>query len=246
MNRRGVTIGGILLLSVGVGAFFVSAPQPLQNESTPSVSLSDGSMNPGSDNEFPENEGSAHSTASKGSITREPSSVAPLGAAPAERSPAGPLYGRDLADYAKLKSKVFLNDDDKREKSRLLQDAALMRSLEPLLKKPIVQIGPEQEEQNAAIDFLLEAAMNSSPAAVDVLRSVIEDRQVENARIDMKSREALAGVKAEILYHWSSADPARSQQFTGWLPGPVSQKIWENVRDRQERNRAESASELAQ
>ncbi len=53
-------------------------------------------------------------------------------------------------------------------------------------------------------------------------------------------RRALAGIKAEIMYQLSSERPGEAAQLQASLPGPVSERIWNNVQYQQENNLAES------
>ena len=101
----------------------------------------------------------------------------------------------------------------------------------------------EAGEQNAAIDMLLDALKSGdSEVAVDVLRSVVTDGQVEDESIDRSTRENLAGIKAEVLFQWSALKPAQASELASLLPGPISQKIWQNVVDAQQSNLNESAA----
>lgn len=148
-------------------------------------------------------------------------------------------FAEALVDYARLRSKLFLSDENKSQKARLLQDAELMRALELLLKSSANDM-KSQELQNDAIDLLLEARASGSRDAESVLRSVLEDRQIENDAMELGQRKALAGIKAEILYQWSALEPARAEEMRRWLPGPISEKIWSNVVDAQDQNELES------
>ncbi len=100
--------------------------------------------------------------------------------------------------------------------------------------------------QDAAVDLLVEALKSGDKAmAAEVARAVIEDPAVENAGTDRSVRENLAGIKAEVLYHWAAIMPDDASNIERSLPGPVSRKIWDNVNRRHASNLAESAEEIA-
>lgn len=187
---------------------------------------------------------------------RLPSQVAedspPAGAA--EKTPAGPSSesgalafdrGVELAKYAGLKKKVFLSPDEKAEQARILEDRGLVNSLLSLLLVPALPGSMTMHMQNDAIDLLLEARAAGVAAASEVLRSVVEDKKIEDTSVDMETRTSLAGVKAEVLYQWSAQEPERASELERWLPGPVSQKIWNNVISAQRQNLNESEDEAA-
>ena len=154
-----------------------------------------------------------------------------------------------LLEFEKTKKIVLATSTDDEEKQRQLkerifQDASLMRELERLLKAPALGDHELASQQMTALDVLFDA-MNSKSAdlAEKVLASVVEDRAIEDESLDTKRRQALAEVKAEVLYRWSAAEPEQVDQIVGLLPGPVSQKIWGNVIETQAQNAAESLLE---
>lgn len=148
----------------------------------------------------------------------------------------------ELNQYRDLKKKVLGSDDDERERSRLKSDAVLLDSFRDLLKSSATN-DQTRENQNAALDLLFEALKDKSTQAETILQGVIQDAQIESSALSPAVRENLAGIKAEALYQWSSLDPSKAGVLSSWLPGPVSQKIWQNIQDRQESNLAESKLE---
>lgn len=152
-------------------------------------------------------------------------------------------YQSELKEYELLKTKIFLSEKDKVTKADLLKNADFTQGLQTLLQKAATD-DESQRAQNAALDFLLEALESSSQEAAQVLQAIVQDPTIENSDADLASRKSLAGIKAEILFEWSALDPQRAAEMESWLPGPVSQKIWANVREQQENNLAESALEL--
>lgn len=160
-------------------------------------------------------------------------------AAPKALEPAP--HAKELAVYTDLHRKVFLNERESAEKDALLKNASVLRAMGVrLMRSPGSEAAAK--EQNVAVEMLLEALRTGdSEIAAEVLKGVITDGQVEDAHLDIASRENLAGVKAEVLFQWSAFRPAQANELATMLPGPVSQKIWQNIVDAQASNIAESA-----
>lgn len=151
-------------------------------------------------------------------------------------------HQEDLNQYRELKKRVLGSADDELERSRLKSDTVLLDSFRDLLKSP-ASGEQTRANQEAALDLLFEALKDHSTQAESILQGVIQDAQIESSALTPAVRENLAGIKAEALYQWSALDPAKAQTLQSWLPGPVSQKIWRNILDRQESNLAESQLE---
>ncbi len=175
-----------------------------------------------------------------------PSSSSAFGATAVVPSAERPFpYERELTDYIELKAKVLMSDAEKKRRAELLANADFLRGAGELLRRPAALETDEFDRQARAMDLLLEALSSpSKEVAASVLRSVVEDAQIENERLDMATRQALAGVKAEVMYHWSAIDPEGTRDLPAWLPGPVSRRIWQNVIEMQEENLRQSAEEL--
>lgn len=142
--------------------------------------------------------------------------------------------------YNKKKSLIFgrpnLNNDENG-----LEDIELLRSFEPILKMVFSGGSREEQFQGMAVEMLLDARLNKrSEVALDVLTSVIEDPQIEDSSLQNRTRERLAEIKADILYHWSAHEEGVSNTIESLLPGPVSKRIWDNVVKAQEQNQKES------
>lgn len=151
----------------------------------------------------------------------------------------------ELAEFAKLKSHVFLSDEGRARKRELLHDERFLKGLEGLLKTSANNDMQILEAQSQAIDLLIEArAAGSSEVAGEVLRSVVEDSSIENEKVNLSDRKALAGTKAELLYQWTAQEPLVAERVKDWLPGPVSKKIWNNVMHAQAQNELESLEEV--
>jgi len=166
--------------------------------------------------------------------------------APLDQTPLdakyGFIHGHELARYAELKRKIFLNSDEQAEKARIAVDLDLTKSLERLLHFPSFIGSPLQALQNDALDFLFENVGNPKNTAVAaVLQALVKDKEIENPKNDRPKKLSLAGFKAEVLYQWSAVQPSVVAQIPAWLPGPVSQKIWQNVLAAQAQNASDSA-----
>lgn len=148
-------------------------------------------------------------------------------------------FQRQLDTFSKLNQKVFLTDEEKAQKAELLRDPNFLRALADRLVEP--SIDPSVTAgQDAAVDLLLEAVKGGDKqAAAEALTEVVEDAQVESSALAQPIREQLAGIKGEVLYHWSALDPSQSAHIASRLPGPVSQRIWQNVRNKQASNQNE-------
>lgn len=145
-----------------------------------------------------------------------------------------------LQAYRKIKSKVFMSSQERGMHVQLLEDQELLKSLAAILSEPAYD-AELRREQDQAVDLLLEARSETrSELAGQVLRAVIADARIEDRSLDQKSRQALSERKAEVIYQWTAQEPEREQDLPGWLPGPVSQKIWNNVQDAQKQNVVES------
>lgn len=147
----------------------------------------------------------------------------------------------ELSEFKILKQKVFLTEEEKQLRQNFLKNRALLENLKGLFKYPTA-FQDLESQQNVAVDLLLEAIKSGdAETARSVLRELIADPTIEDKQLSPVQRQNLAGVKAEVLYQWSSLEPDRAGEMQKVLPGPVSQKIWKNVLTQQDLNRAESA-----
>ncbi len=170
----------------------------------------------------------------------QPPAVAKAEVASKIDPPKGP-FAKELELYSLLHRKVFLSEGEQSEKADLLKNASLLRAMGERLKKAALE--PRAFfEQNDAITMVLEALRTGdSEVASEVLGDVVADKQVESTVLDRSSRESLAGVKAQVLFMWSALKPSEASAIARMLPGPVSQRIWNNVIDAQQANLAQSA-----
>ncbi|HMN68135.1 MAG TPA: hypothetical protein PKC28_06305 [Bdellovibrionales bacterium] len=147
-------------------------------------------------------------------------------------------YQNELNQYAALQAKVLPSPDERDKKQALLINPKLLMGMAVrLVRLPLLPLG----EQGAAIDLLLDAVKSGDrEAAETALAVVVEDKQVEDPSLMGGVREQLAGIKAEVLYHWAALVPSQVPQIPKRLPGPASRKIWDNVREAHSDNEAES------
>lgn len=150
-------------------------------------------------------------------------------------------FQNELNSYAMLKTKVLPSADEKLQRESLLKNAALLRSLgQRLVKQPLMSLG----EQDVALDLLVEALTKGDHGeAAAAIGAIVADAQLEDPKLSMPVREQLAGIKAELLFHWTAYEPKQAGQVAGMLPGPASKKIWDNVQEAQRNNLAASAEE---
>lgn len=164
-----------------------------------------------------------------------------------EMAPASVLpQSERIQKFKVIQAKVFKSKDDQANLKKMLLDSKYLFEL-GLYLKTLQNIEGEdfKDNQNAVMDLLVEALKaGDSQVAEQAILGIIKDPQVEDEKIPLKSRELLAGVKAELLYQSSSIKPALSEQFEKVLPGPVSQKIWKNVQQQQADNLALSSYEM--
>ncbi|MES2855146.1 MAG: hypothetical protein V4692_04750 [Bdellovibrionota bacterium] len=173
----------------------------------------------------------------------EPVAAVPVSAPVLKSEPTITQEQREmLSKYRSLKTKVFMSDQEAALHKRLLADRGFVRNLASVLRVSAVDL-EAQRTQDSAIDLLLDAATNGfSEVAAEAFREVISDDQIENSSIPKEGRQALAEIKAEVLYQWTAIDPSRVSEVEDLLPGPVSKRIWANVLDTQTRNVAESSA----
>ena len=166
----------------------------------------------------------------------------PAAAVTPEAPPAKFEYQAELDSYLMLKALIFPNDEQKNERKQIVNNSRLIKAIgERLVKQPLLKA----EDQDIAVDILLEALKDGDvQSAQAALLGIVADAQVENSGLAQSVREQLAGIKAEVLFHWVAAVPAESARLATVLPGPVSQRIWQNVQNAHQSNLAQSQSEV--
>ncbi len=150
-----------------------------------------------------------------------------------------------LKQFKLIQAKVFKSDTETEILKNFVSDPVVIRDLTQYLLSPAqIKQSNFRENQNAAIDLILESLKSSNPqSAVEAILEVAKDSQVENNLIESSVRQSLAGTKAELLYQGSALRPDLFTSVEALLPGPVSQKIWKNIQHKQFENASESESE---
>ena len=148
-------------------------------------------------------------------------------------------------EFRSIQNKVFKSLGESEKIKQIAKDAVYLNELSLYLRNAKSAAKADfRNDQNVAVDILIEALKNGgSPAAEAAIFDIVKDSQIESASLQLPVREALAAVKAEILYQGSAI---RSDLFTNVesiLPGAVSKKIWENVLLKQNENAQESGAE---
>jgi hypothetical protein len=151
-----------------------------------------------------------------------------------------------LLGYKKLHAKTFLNSQEEVEKKEMLSNSEFIGDLGRVLSDTSMMQDPHYEEmENAALDLIVEALQKGDrESSLQVIQSIIQDPQVENTQLPQKVRETLAGIKGELLYHAVAFAPNEFSNIESLLPGPVSQKIWQNVQGQHQQNFNESQVEV--
>ncbi len=240
MKKTPVIIASLIIL----GGWGISMTRFLSSSSKSADGSANGSADSAKSDPADRSAGSKPYPDSAVIAARIPASV-PAANSPAparvEVSPIKFQFQEELNSYAQLKTKVLPSPKEQAAKSALLKNASFLRSLsDRLTKVPMLSIG----EQDAALDLLVDALKNGDQATAEgAIADVIADKQVEDTKVAAPVREQMAGIKAELLYHWTAVQPDQASQVGRLLPGPVSQRIWNNVRAAQSNNLAESESE---
>lgn len=154
-------------------------------------------------------------------------------------------YADEIASYSVIQSKVFLSEDEKALRKKFLEDQDMLRSFKSILLIP-AQDMKTMKMQNAALDILFESfELDPQGISLELFKDVISNPTVEDAQLSSQERQAVAEIKAEILFRVSAAVPESRAELESLLPGPVSQRLWQNVVAQQKSNLAESALERA-
>ena len=126
-----------------------------------------------------------------------------------------------------IKAKVFRSETEEITMKAFVRNADNLQSLVSLLTDSVSLQATTAAEHQAAVDILLEAAKGANTKlAVESILTVIGDKQVEDQSSTKTVRELHAGIKAELMYGAAFID---RQTIQNYVPGPVTQKIWDNV-----------------
>jgi len=158
-----------------------------------------------------------------------------------------PQMVQDLQKFQSLQVKSLPSLEEENIKKELLRNSFFLKGAGFILQNTKFMSDPSYlQAENAALDLLIEALRSGDrKVAFQVIQKVIQDPQIEDPQISLETRKTLAGIKAELLFHSTALYPSQFQGLEASLPGPVSQKIWQNVQEQQNENLAESRREIA-
>lgn len=142
-----------------------------------------------------------------------------------------------LNRFHQLQVKVLRNLNEENELLVLLRNPTVLLWAEKILIHPESRFS---DEKNKVLSLVIESMRSGEPAAGKVLSAFIADAGIENEAHPFIDRKFQAGLKAEAMFTWSSQDPEKTAHIESLLPGPISQKIWQNVLVQQNNNLAES------
>ena len=238
-RQRAATITGGVLILGGLGFFALRGNGASQGRFAPDTFAREGSV------QSPANlakhvssasaVGSAAPTATSSVVADSVKSVA------AESGRLSPEAGAKLLDIATLGQKAFVTEEEKARRAVAMNDPKFLREIAVVLRSQDLDQSTRRQ-QYQAIDALVASAVAGTAEAQTQLRGIVSDKQIEDASLPQPVRENLAGIKAEVLYNWTSRAPAAANDIADSLPGPVSEKIWQNVKDTQSRNANEPVS----
>ena len=151
-----------------------------------------------------------------------------------------------LISFQSLQNKSVLTEGEEADLLATLKDGDFLLKVGNLLRSRQAIKDPQFESlQSVAIDVIVQALKEGNDQiASDVVWDQIRDPQLEDNSLPLEERKTLAGIKGEILYHATAIRPDLFQDIDMDLPGPASQKIWQNVKGQQMDNLTESQGEV--
>lgn len=161
-----------------------------------------------------------------------------------DKKPTPEALESELAYLKTLTDQIFPPEDNKRTQRELYQKSELVMSASLYLRE-LTKFEENSVLKNEAIDFLLAAAKEGNKLADEEIKDIVLDARVEDESISRFERENLAGIQAELLYGWSAESQGRLSEIEPQLPGPISRKIWMNVKNTQDNNHSESLAEAS-
>lgn len=151
-----------------------------------------------------------------------------------------------LRHFHQINKKVFLSKNELEFKSKILSDQKVMIEMKNILLRPSNNIVETELLQSFALEYLYEAVSSGHQLAQDMLVEIIKDSSIENRSVPLSDRQAMAEIKADVMFNFSAMTADSEELIEKRLPGPISQKIWANVKLRQQRYLAESQIELSE
>jgi len=155
------------------------------------------------------------------------------------------LQIQKINEFKDLHSKVLLTKQEKENLKKLISDRQFIIELGDIYQQSIASDYFVQPHLHAAVnDYLLQALKNGDhETSLAVIKSIILDKQIEDKNRSISEKQVLAENKAELLFHATALYPEEFNFSSSDLPGPVTQKIYENVKlihkENEELSRAE-------
>ncbi|MBY0315801.1 MAG: hypothetical protein K2Q26_09795 [Bdellovibrionales bacterium] len=146
-----------------------------------------------------------------------------------------------LERFSHLQVKALRTSDEEDQWAAMLSNPFILKKMQILLVSPTQE---HVKQKNQALAFVLESLKRGESEAKLVLESLISDPWIESNEGQRPQLQFQAELKAEAMFTWSSLYPEQSTHIESLLPGPVSQKIWQNVVAQQDLNSSESELEL--
>lgn len=184
----------------------------------------------------------------------EPGAAGVAGAGADSRFQWQPQTKAAIEEFSNLSEKVFSNPEEQMRRSELLMNPDFVQNIgDYLLKSSNDEVQETVHDQS--VDFLVEALKLGSTEALTQVERVIADPQVENTKLPLAQRKFLGETKGELLYQYaalnsvdgrSGSENATERQIAALVPGPATQKIWNQVLRELANNYAESKRELAE
>lgn len=142
----------------------------------------------------------------------------------------GWIASSQVVAYSEIHSKVLVSEQEKEQRKALLQDRVLIRRTSEILVSPEIVTQMSDQELSTGIDLLVESfRMDNHGVARESILGLIQDSKLEDAKLSSKSRQALAEIKAEVLFAVLGSDPFIDEELPVSEFGPVTARIYENV-----------------
>ncbi len=151
------------------------------------------------------------------------------------------VIAKDLQQFKSIKQKVFKSPSEESVLRQLFFDQEKLQNVFSFLTNKNDLESATATDLQAAVDLLIAAAQfGDTQLSISLVTAIIQDPQVENSAISKALRETLAGIKADLLYQASFID---TQTIQNSISGPVTEKIWENVKQAHAANLLDSENE---
>lgn len=145
-----------------------------------------------------------------------------------------------LSQWSELNKKLLKSSLELEHQKLILNNESILQWAAQAIHDPNLSV----KSRNQSLALLLDGLAMNSPYIHDILSQTVADKSIEYSTLPISERQLMAEFKAEILFSWSSSQPEQMTFISSLLPGPVSQKIWENILNEQSKNIETSSLEL--